>query len=333
MVPEARLNGCLQLAHLSSGHTGCNHSVEPFRECFYSRLSCVELCSGMQPIVDSCGCQASKQSDSRDREMVSSLPIPYCANSLLCVVFIHGLPKFGGYDSCLIVTCGLTRFTRAFPCNKNEQTVNILVEQWFEHYGAPKEVHSDEGVRIRSDTGWYKRVLDPLNVHVTTRVPYTYSSNPLCERPNHVVEQNLRILLKQEGTKDLVRLLPWAVLTMNSQKSSSTGYTPPELLHGGRPALFFKTPFPEDYNSLVGDWLDHRQDLANLATANLKHLLERDLTRRNRTRGPASLKVGNLVRVHHSRLPTWHRNCLQDPFVGPHRIIKIPYPVEWLWGI
>ena len=45
-----------------------------------------------------------------------------------------------------------------------------------------EEVHSDEDVRIRSDTGWYKRVLDTLNVQVTTCVPYTHTSNPLCER-------------------------------------------------------------------------------------------------------------------------------------------------------
>ena len=39
--------------------------------------------------------------------LISSLPIPYCANSLLYVDFIHGLPRFGGYDSCLVVTCGV----------------------------------------------------------------------------------------------------------------------------------------------------------------------------------------------------------------------------------
>ena len=42
----------------------------------------------------------------------------------------------------------------------------MLVEQLFEPYGAPKQVHSDEDVRIRSDTGWYKRVLNALNVEV-----------------------------------------------------------------------------------------------------------------------------------------------------------------------
>ena len=75
VVPEARLDGCLHWAHLSSGHTGCNRSVDFFRERFYSRLTCVELRARMQSIVDSCACHASKQSDSRDRGLVSSLPI------------------------------------------------------------------------------------------------------------------------------------------------------------------------------------------------------------------------------------------------------------------
>ena len=139
-----------------------------------------------------------------------------------------------------------------FACSKKikgEQTVKSLVNQWFELYRAPKEVHSDEDVRIQSTTGWYKRVLDALNILVTTGVPYNYTSNPLCERQNRVVKQNVRIVMKQERTKDRVHLLPWAVLTMKSQQSSSNGYTPHEVSHGGRPASFFKSPFPEDYKS------------------------------------------------------------------------------------
>ena len=73
--------------------------------------------------------------------------------------------------------------------------MKIVVEQWFEHYGALKEVHSDDNVHIRSDTGLYKRVLNALKVHVTTGVPYTHTSNPLCERQNRVLEQNLGTLM------------------------------------------------------------------------------------------------------------------------------------------
>ena len=117
--------------------------------------------------------------------------------------------------------------------------------------------------------------------------------------------------------------LPWAVLTMNSQESSSTGYTPHELFHGGRYVWFFKTPFPEDYKSPVGYWLEHGRDLTDLARANLKHVQEHEFTQRNRTRRPATVKVGELVLVHHWRLPTWPRNCLRDPYFGPYHIIKM----------
>ena len=71
--------------------------------------------------------------------------------------FIHSVPRFVGYDGCLVVTCGLSRFTRVFPCNKEftrHQTVKMLVEQWFKSYGAPKQVHSDGDVHIRGDIEW-----------------------------------------------------------------------------------------------------------------------------------------------------------------------------------
>ena len=321
-MPEARLDGCLQWSHLSSGHIGTNRSVDIFRECFYSGPTLTELRSRMQTIVHACGCHASKQSDSRDRGLVSSLPIPYCTNSLPYVDFIRGVPRFGGYDSCLVVTCGLSRFTRVFASKKKkkvtgDQTVRKVVKQWFEPHGGPKEVHSDEDVRIRSDTGWFKQVLNALNVEVSTDVVSTHMSNPLCERQNRVVEQNLRMLMKQERTKDWVRLVPWAVLTMNSQRSSSTGFTPQELFHGGRPAwFFFKTHLLRTSRAILGiGW--NTSSEAGKAGTNLSHIRERELRRL------ASFKVGDLVLVHHSRLPSWPRNCLQEPFLGLYRIIRI----------
>ena len=51
-------------------------------------------------------------------------------------------------------------------------------------------------------------MLKALIVEVTTGVPYTHMSNPFCERQNGVVEQNQRILMKQERTKDWIRLVP-----------------------------------------------------------------------------------------------------------------------------
>ena len=63
--------------------------------------------------------------------------------------------------------------------------------------------------------------------------------------------------------------------------------------------------------------------MANQAGTNLGHIRDRELSQRNRLRRPASFKVGDVVLVHHSRLPSWPRNCLQNPYFGPYRIIKI----------
>ena len=103
--------------------------------------------------------------------------------------------------------------------------------------------------------------------------------------------------MKQERTKDWVCLVPWAVLTMNPQRRSSTGFTPHELFHGRPPAWFLKTPFPEVFKNLVGDWLEHKQSMANQAGSNLRHIPERELSRRNCLRRPASFKVGDFVHL------------------------------------
>ena len=71
---------------------------------------------------------------------------------------------------------------------------------------------------------------------------------------------------------------------------------------GGDQLGFSKPLKPEDYKSPVGEWLEHKQDLANLASANLKHVPEDESTRRNRLRRPATFRGGDLGLGHHSRL-------------------------------
>ena len=64
----------------------------------------------------------------------------------------------------------------------------------------------------------------------------------------------------------------------------------------------------------MADWLEHKRSLANQDGTNLRHIRDREQSRRNRLRRPASFKVGDIVLVHHSRLPSWPSNCLQDPY-------------------
>ena len=220
MVPSDRVPALLKWTHESSGHVGADRTLRLFKQWFHTTWTDDQLRKTLQPIVDKCPCSSCKPGDIMDRGLYSTLPIPHCANSVLYVDYTE-MPKFGGYDFALVVTCGLTRFTRVFPCTKHitgEETIKILLEEWFCVYGAPKEINSDKDVRVRSDTGWYKRVLRSLNVQVSTGIPYSHTSNPLCERHIRVLKENVRIWCKTERTRDWVRLPPVISLMMNSQE-------------------------------------------------------------------------------------------------------------------
>ena len=74
------------------------------------------------------------------------------------------MPKFGGYDFALVVTCGLTRFTRVFPCTKHitrEETGKILLEESFRVYGAPKEINSQTVQTLREYQAYQSRYCFP----------------------------------------------------------------------------------------------------------------------------------------------------------------------------
>ena len=114
----------------------------------HSTWSDDQLRQTLQPIVDKCPCLSCKPRDVRDRGLYSTLHIPHCANSVLYVDYTE-MPKFTGYDLTLVVSCGLTRFTRVFPCTKHitgEETIKILLEEWFCVYGAPKKTNLDDDV-------------------------------------------------------------------------------------------------------------------------------------------------------------------------------------------
>ena len=183
VMPSDRIPVLLRWTHESSVHVGASRTMGPFKQWFHSTWSDDQLRKTVQPIVNKCRCRSCKPGDIRDRGLSLTLPNPHCANSVLYVDDTQ-MPKLGAYDFALVVTCGLTRPTRVFPCTKHitgEKSIKILLEDWFCVYGAPKEINSDQDVQVRSDTGLYKRVLRSLNLQWSTGIPYTHTSNPLCE--------------------------------------------------------------------------------------------------------------------------------------------------------
>ena len=128
VVPSDRVPALLKWTHESSSHVGADRTLRLFKQWFHTTSTDEQLRKTLQPIMDKCPCRSCKPGDIRDRGLYSTLPIPHCANSVLYVDYTE-MPKIGGYDFALVVTCGLTRFTRVFPGTKHitgEETIKIL---------------------------------------------------------------------------------------------------------------------------------------------------------------------------------------------------------------
>ena len=111
VVPSDRVPALLRWTHESSSHVGADRTLRLFKQWSHTTWTDDQLPKILQPIVGKCPCRSCKPGDIRNRGLYSTLPIPHCANSVLYVDYTE-MPKFGGYDFALVVSCGLTRFTR-----------------------------------------------------------------------------------------------------------------------------------------------------------------------------------------------------------------------------
>ena len=144
MIPSERVPALLKWTHESSGHVGADRTLRLFKQWFHNTWTDDQLQKTLQPIIDKRPCRSCTPGDIRDRGLYSTLPIPHCANSVLYVDYTE-MPKFWGHDFALVVTCGLTGFSRVSPCRKHilrggdyQDTPGLLERSGFVSMGRPK---------------------------------------------------------------------------------------------------------------------------------------------------------------------------------------------------
>ena len=115
---------------------------------------------------------------------------------------------------------------------------------------------------------------------------------------------------------------------MNNEVSTRTGYSPHELFFG-RPGFHMEFLTPQDANSKAKEWTERQSALASKAKELLQKIEERENTRSNRGRKAVEYQIGDMVLVHHKRLPRWKKNDLDLPYYGPFMVMDaVPSSVK-----
>ena len=120
--------------------------------------------------------------------------------------------------------------------------LNKLTNHYFLHVVKPEVVLSDNGTQFRSPS--WKRNLEALNVHVRYTAVRNPQANP-SERCMREISKFFRIYCSENHRK-WVELIPHIESLLNNTIASATGFTPTELMFGGKGANIFKESLPEE---------------------------------------------------------------------------------------
>jgi hypothetical protein len=89
------------------------------------------------------------------------------------------------------------------------------------------------------------------------------------------------------------------------------------------PPIPSSTPIVCTLAPAVDDWLSKWEEKLVKARAVLTKIRAREWKKRNQRRQPATYKMGDLVYVHHNRLPSWVRSKLDALYFGPFLVTAV----------
>ena len=140
------------------------------------------------------------------------------------------------YRDILVITDHFTGYAQAHLCSNQKAPLvaKVLVENFFQHYGLPDKIISDQGTNFES--GLIQELCKLLGVKKIRTTPYHPQTNGSCERFNRTLIGMLGTLPQEEKNKwpsSLKRL----VHAYNSSICRMTGFSPFFLMFGRSPRL------------------------------------------------------------------------------------------------
>ncbi len=214
----------------------------------------------------------------------------------------------------------------AIPDKSAETVSSTLTMKVFLRFGCPAQLVSDQGTEFVND----------LNLAIASRIglehrptaPYHPASNGLVERSHYDINTALRCLCEPDQS-NWADAVPFVEFSLNTARSSVTGFTPFFLMFGRNPwtsldlRLDLPPPAHLSVSSFLARLLTARELAANLdgrARAKAAEVANRSHTRAK----PASVLVpGDLVLVRFTGTGEGLSAKLSPVYQGPFRVLSV----------
>ena len=150
------------------------------------------------------------------------------------------LPQTHRGNKYILVVCDcFTKWTEAYalPNQESETITKTFVDEFVCRYGAPLQIHSDQGRNFEART--FQQMCDFLGIHKTRTTSMRPQSNGNVERFNRCLATMLTMYCEQEQHK-WDEYLPQLLMAYRSSMHSSTHLTPNMMVFGREITLPFQ---------------------------------------------------------------------------------------------
>lgn len=319
-IDQLRLD-IIEQAHVDAGHAGRAKTYARLREKVFWR----GMAKDVQRFCKYCHvCQVNKSSNQPKPGLLHPLPVPEGKFHTVGIDFIVELPVCEGFNCLVVVIDHLTKYVWAYPCTTAltaAQCADLLYEKLFSIYGLPHTIVSDRDSRFTSS--FWEQLMQRLNVKLHRSTAHHPETDGATERANQMIEQLVRCSSAAVGA-DWVPKLPGILLSLNTNVSRSTGYSPAQLMFGYQPRNVLDLELPTVEQSGTAD--EVLQKMRSDLEAAQKHLEQakadnKRFADRNRRDVP-DFTVNDLVLLStkHLRLTGPRKFCPR--WVGPFTVLK-----------
>lgn len=328
-VPRVKRKEILEGYHdclAGGGHFGVNRTFGAIRQKYFWPKMYQEI----ENYVKTCEtCQRTKIARNRHPPPLTPLPVeePF---SRIHIDILGPLPKSKeGYQYVLLIVDSFSKWTEAHPLRTQDakDTANVLYNEIFTRYGAPRTIVSDRGKNFMSKlVGALCEMFEVKKHHTTSYHPQT---NATVERANSTLAQTLRAYIEKDQM-NWPSLLPSIMMAFRATPcTETTGFSPYELLFGKNMHLPVDTtliPKPslgkdaEQYFTDLVAKLKMCKDIAkkNMETKQIKAKNRFDLGAKAPT-----FKVGDTVVLKQEKVPQGLSPKLYVKWDGPYRIMEL----------
>ena len=238
VVPTVLIPQVMDHLHDRVGHQGVERTLSLLKSRFYWP----DMEANVKSYCKKCvRCSTAKLELPRQKTKMSHL-VAKEPNQMLCIDFLKLDQASNGREDVLIMTDVFTKFSVAMDTKdqKAETTAKALIEHWFNLYGAPKRIHSDQGKNFESNL--IQQLCKLYGIKKSRTTAYHPQGNGQAERWNRTLIGLLKTLPNERKGKwpEHLKTLCHAY---SCTPHTSTGYTPFFLFFGRNPSLLVDNMF------------------------------------------------------------------------------------------